>query len=82
MPTGAPGREVGAEAARRALRVHGSPSLERDPLVVELVPEANIAAGELVHGLADLWPGAVERPARREHRATQPRSSRPATGRS
>lgn len=56
---GASGREVGAEAARRALRVHGSPSLERDPLVVELVPEANIAAGELVHGLADLWPGAL-----------------------
>jgi beta-N-acetylhexosaminidase len=39
--------------------VHGSPSLARDPLVVELVPEANIAAGELVHGLADLWPGAL-----------------------
>jgi beta-N-acetylhexosaminidase len=57
--TGAPGREAGAEAARRALRIHGSPSLERDPLVVELVPEANIAAGELVHGLADLWPGAL-----------------------
>jgi beta-N-acetylhexosaminidase len=58
-PVGAPGREVGAEAARRALRVHGSPSLDRDPVVVELVPEANIAAGELVHSLADLWPGAV-----------------------
>ena len=58
-PTGARGREVGTEAARRALRVHGSPSLEGDPFVVELVPEANIAAGELVHGLADLWPGAV-----------------------
>ena len=26
---GAPGREAGAEAARRALRIHGSPSLER-----------------------------------------------------
>ena len=58
-PSGAPGREVGAEAARRALRVHGSPSLERDPVVVELVPEANIAAGVLVHSFADLWPGAV-----------------------
>ena len=55
----APGREIGAEAARRALRVHGSPSLERDPLVVELVPEANVAAGELAHSLADLWPGAL-----------------------
>ena len=58
-PAGAPGRKVGAEAARRALRIHGSPSLERDPLVVELVPDANIAAGVLVHSLADLWPGAV-----------------------
>jgi beta-N-acetylhexosaminidase len=56
---GAPGREVGAEAARRALRVHGHPSIESAPLVVELVPEANIAAGEFAYGLADLWPGAV-----------------------
>jgi beta-N-acetylhexosaminidase len=58
-PADARGREVGAEAARRALRIHGSPSLERDPLIVELVPDANIAAGVLVHSLADLWPGAV-----------------------
>lgn len=56
---GAPGREVGGEAARRALRIHGTPSLDRDPLVVELVPEPNIAAGELTYGLADLWPGAL-----------------------
>ena len=55
----APGRELGAEAARRALRIHGSPSLDRDPLVVELVPAANVAAGELAYGLADLWPGAL-----------------------
>ncbi len=34
----APGREVGAEAARRALRIHGEPSIDRDPLVVELTP--------------------------------------------
>jgi beta-N-acetylhexosaminidase len=58
-PAVAPGREAGADAARRALRVHGSPSLERDPVVVELVTEANIAAGVHVHSLADLWPGAV-----------------------
>ena len=56
-PADARGREAGAEAARRALRIHGSPSLERAPLIVELVPDANIAAGVLVHGLADLWPG-------------------------
>ena len=55
----APGREVGAEAARRALRVRGEPSIDRDPLVVELAPEANIAAGEFAYGLADLWPGAL-----------------------
>jgi beta-N-acetylhexosaminidase len=55
----APGREVGADAARRALRFHGKPSLDRDPVVVELVPEANVAAGELAYGLADLWPGAL-----------------------
>ena len=50
LADGRPAREVGAEAARRALRVRGTPSLDRDPLVVELVPEANIAAGELAYG--------------------------------
>ena len=55
---GAPGREVGAEAARRALHVHGAPTLDEPPFVVELVPEANVAAGEFDHGLAALWPGA------------------------
>ena len=55
---GAPGREVGAEAARRALHVRGAPTLDAPPFVVELVPEANVAAGELEHGLAALWPGA------------------------
>ena len=44
-PTGAPGREVGGEAARRALRIHGSPTLECDPLVVELVPQAKSPRG-------------------------------------
>ena len=55
----APGREIGAEAARRALRIHGTPTLDGDPVVVELVPAANIAAGVLAYGLADLWPGAL-----------------------
>ena len=81
-PADARGREVGAEAARRALRIHGSPSLERDPLIVELVPDANIAAGVLVHSLADLWPGAVERPARRKHARPSSVLCLPATGRS
>jgi beta-N-acetylhexosaminidase len=55
-PNGVPGRAAGAEAARRALRVEGDARVERAPLVVELVPGANIAAGprgrwlgELVH---------------------------------
>jgi beta-N-acetylhexosaminidase len=55
---GAPARTVGAEAARRAVRVHGAVGVEQAPLVVELAPEANVAAGELAHGLADVWPGA------------------------
>jgi beta-N-acetylhexosaminidase len=51
-----PGRdlEAGAEAARRALRVEGDATLEDDPLVVELWPEASIAAGEAQHGLGEL----------------------------
>ncbi|HEY6151298.1 MAG TPA: glycoside hydrolase family 3 protein [Gaiellaceae bacterium] len=43
--------EAGAEAARRALRVEGDVSLNGEPLVVELRPEATIAAGEARHGL-------------------------------
>ena len=54
---GAPGREVGALAASRAVRANG-PSVGDAPLVVELVPEANVAAGELAYGLADLLAGA------------------------
>jgi beta-N-acetylhexosaminidase len=56
---GAAGRELGAEAARRALRVTGSVKADGPILVLELVPEANIAAGEARHGLADLLPDAV-----------------------
>ena len=56
---GAAPREVGASAARRALLARGAPTLAGDPLVVELLPAANVAAGELGHGFAELWPGAV-----------------------
>ena len=56
---GAPGREVGLEAARLAVRVRGTPAVHADPLILELVPQANIAAGVLAYGLADLWPGAL-----------------------
>lgn len=57
-PAGRDG-EVGAEAARRALRVHGAVRVDAPPLVVELVPEANLAAGEAEHGFAGAWPEAV-----------------------
>jgi beta-N-acetylhexosaminidase len=46
-------RGVGAEAARRALRVEGDPA-GRNPLVVELRPEPTIAAGPAGHGLGEL----------------------------
>jgi beta-N-acetylhexosaminidase len=47
-------REVGAEAARRALRVEGDIALGADPLVVELRSEPTIAAGPSGHGLGEL----------------------------
>jgi beta-N-acetylhexosaminidase len=50
---------VGAEAARRALEVSGDVAVAGPILVLELVPEANIAAGEALHGLADVLPDAV-----------------------
>ncbi len=56
---GAPGREVGREAARRAIRARDVPQLDEAPLVLQLVSPANVAAGRAEHGLADLWPGAV-----------------------
>ncbi len=45
----APSPEVGLEAARRALHVEGAVELTRPALVVELVPEATIAAGAAGH---------------------------------
>ena len=47
-------REAGAEAARRALHIEGDPSLSGEPFVVELRPEATIAAGEAQHGLGGI----------------------------
>jgi beta-N-acetylhexosaminidase len=44
-------REAGVEAARRALRVEGDVTLSGEPLVIELRPEASIAAGEARHGM-------------------------------
>jgi beta-N-acetylhexosaminidase len=51
---GAVRRELGTEAAARALRVEGKGRLSAPPLVVELRPPASIAAGEPQHGLGDL----------------------------
>ena len=47
-------RDVGAEAARRALRVEGDVTLSGEPLFVEVRPEATIAAGEARHGLGGI----------------------------
>jgi beta-N-acetylhexosaminidase len=46
-------RDVGARAARRALRADGTGPLPAPPLVVELVPEPSIAAGDAGRGLGD-----------------------------
>ena len=50
----APQPEVGPEAARRALHAEGAVELVRPALVVELVPEATIAAGPAGHTLGAL----------------------------
>jgi beta-N-acetylhexosaminidase len=56
---GAAGRACGAEAARRALAVTGPVFLGAPALVLDLVPEPNIAAGRFRHALADFLPDAV-----------------------
>ena len=58
-PVGAAGREAGAEAARRALEITEDVAVSGPVLVLELAPEANIAAGEALHGLADVLPDAI-----------------------
>ena len=55
---GALGREAGFDAARRALSISGEVATAGPILVLDLVPEANIAAGEAQHGLAELLPDA------------------------
>lgn len=51
-PHGGPG--IGAEAARRAIRVEGDVMLAAPALVVELTPEPTMAAGEAGRGLGEL----------------------------
>jgi beta-N-acetylhexosaminidase len=48
---GAPDPAIGAEAARRALRVRGDVALDGSPLVVELESQPLVAAGPAAHGL-------------------------------
>jgi beta-N-acetylhexosaminidase len=59
-PNGAPGSSIGAEAARRALRVEGDVRVTSAPLFVELVPTPNIAAGARGRWLGEVvrhrWP--------------------------
>jgi beta-N-acetylhexosaminidase len=43
---------AGRDAARRAMRIEGDVSFAAEPVVVELRPRANIAAGEAEHSLA------------------------------
>ena len=56
---GAATRDVGRDAARRALEISGDVAVAGAMVVFELVPEANIAAGEALHGLADLLPDTL-----------------------
>jgi beta-N-acetylhexosaminidase len=51
---GEPDPGIGLAAARRAVRVEGDVALEESPLVVELRPRANIAAGPARHSLGEL----------------------------
>jgi beta-N-acetylhexosaminidase len=47
---------VGLAAARRALRISGSPGVVTDPLVIEVAPPGNMAAGAVPWGLAPWLP--------------------------
>ncbi len=49
-----PDRAAGARAAARALHIQGRPELRQPPFVIDLVPPANIAAGEAQHNLAEI----------------------------
>jgi beta-N-acetylhexosaminidase len=53
-PGEAPRRELGADVARRALEVKGEVRISGPPLVLDLRPTASIAAGAVMHGLADV----------------------------
>ena len=48
--------DVGLAAARRAIRVHGSPGQLTNPLLAEIVPPSNIAVGTVPWGLSTWVP--------------------------
>jgi beta-N-acetylhexosaminidase len=52
-------RAVGLEAARRAVRVTGSPSVSASPLVLELQAPSNIAVGPVPWGFSPWVPDTV-----------------------
>ena len=59
-PVGGPvDRAAGEKAARLALQVVGDVSIDGPPLVVELRPQANIAAGEAAHSLGSVIAGRL-----------------------
>jgi beta-N-acetylhexosaminidase len=53
VPSRAPDGEIGAVAARRAVRARGDVALDGSPLVVELEPAPMVAAGPHAHGLGN-----------------------------
>jgi len=83
LPTsnGVPRTSMGAEAARRAVRVEGDVRLSGTPVVIELVAVPNIAAGPQGHWLAELvserWPGAEVRRIGPHEPPPQPAANRP-----
>jgi len=54
-----PDPALGLEAARRALRIEGDLSVDGPVEIVELRPDANIAAGPAAHSLGDLIPSVA-----------------------
>jgi beta-N-acetylhexosaminidase len=52
-------KDSAREVARRALETVGEPRLDEAPLVVELRPRANMAAGEAEHSLGDVLAGRL-----------------------
>jgi beta-N-acetylhexosaminidase len=57
-----PGDGIGLAAARRALRVTGSPGTVTDPVVIEVAPPGNVAVGIVPWGLEPWLPeGSVVR---------------------